>query len=57
MQVLSCCIDQNIQKYENIIFMEDYNAEITETSMQELWIIFSKKYGEKKNKMFQKSCK
>ena len=35
MQVLSCCIDQNIQKYENILFMEDYNAEITETSMQE----------------------
>ena len=34
MQVLLCCIDQNIQKYENIL-MGDYNAEVTETSMQE----------------------
>ena len=29
-RVLSCCLDQNIQKYENIILMGDYNAEITE---------------------------
>ena len=34
MRVLSCCLDQNIQKYENIILMGDYNAEVTETSMQ-----------------------
>ena len=31
--VLSCWIDQNIQKYDNIILMGDYNAEVTETSM------------------------
>ena len=30
MRVLLCCLDQNIQKYENIILMGDYNAEITE---------------------------
>ena len=35
MRVLSCCLDQNIQKYENIILMGDYNAEITNASMQE----------------------
>ena len=34
-RVLSCCLDQNIQKYENIILMGDYNAEITNASMQE----------------------
>ena len=31
--VLSCCLDQNIQKYENIILMGNYNAEITNASM------------------------
>ena len=34
-RVLLCCLDQNIQKYENIILMGDYNAEITNASMQE----------------------
>ena len=34
MRLLSCCIDQNIQKYESIILMGDYNAEVTETNMQ-----------------------
>ena len=34
-RVLSCCLDQNIQKYENIILMGYYNAEITNASMQE----------------------
>ena len=33
--VILCCLDQNIQKYENIILMGDYNAEITNASMQE----------------------
>ena len=32
-RILSCCTDQNIQKYENIVLMGDYNAEVTETSM------------------------
>ena len=31
----SSCLDQNIEKYENIILMGDYNAEITNASMQE----------------------
>ena len=31
-RVLPCCIDQNIQIYENT---GDYNTEVTETSMQE----------------------
>ena len=35
MWIPSCCLDQNIQKYKSIILMEDYNAEVTETSMQE----------------------
>ena len=35
-RVLSFCIDQNIQKYENVILIGDYIAEVTETSMQEL---------------------
>ena len=35
MRVLSCCLDRNIQKLENIILMGDYNAEIIEASMQE----------------------
>ena len=35
MRVLSCCLDQNIQKYDNIILMGDHNAEITNASMQE----------------------
>ena len=35
MRILSCCIDQNIQKYENIILIGDYNVEVTEASMQE----------------------
>ena len=34
-RVLSCCLDQNIQKYENIVLMGDCNAEITNASMQE----------------------
>ena len=33
-QLLSCYIDQNIQKYENIL-KGDYNSEVTEASMQE----------------------
>ena len=39
-RVLSCCLDQNFQKYENIILMGDYNAEITNATMQE----FSESY-------------
>ena len=35
MWIPSCCLDQNIQKCKSIILMEDYNAEVTETSMQE----------------------
>ena len=35
MRIFSCCLDPNIQKYESIILMGDYNAEVTETSMQE----------------------
>ena len=35
MPVLSYCLDQNIEKYENIILMGDCNSEVTETSMQE----------------------
>ena len=35
MRVLPCCLNQNIQKYGNIILMRDYNAEITNASMQE----------------------
>ena len=35
MRVLSRCLDQNIQKYENTILMGDYNAEITNVNMQE----------------------
>ena len=34
-RVLSCCIDQNTGKYENIILVGDFNAEVTETSMQQ----------------------
>ena len=29
------CLDQNIQKYESIILMGVYNAEVPEASMQE----------------------
>ena len=36
MRLLFYCIYQNIQKYENIISMWDYNAKITETSTQEV---------------------
>ena len=32
-RILSCCINRNIQKYETIILMRDYNAEVTETSL------------------------
>ena len=54
MQVLSCCLNQNIQKYENIILTRDHNAEFTETSMQEFCeSYFFRKYGE--TNMFQKS--
>ena len=35
MRVLSCCLNQIIQKYENIILMVDYNTEITNATMQE----------------------
>ena len=34
MRAISCCLDQNIQKYD-IILMGDYNAETTNASMQE----------------------
>ena len=33
-RVLSCCTDQIIQKYQNMILMGDYNAKVTEISMQ-----------------------
>ena len=39
-RVVSCCLDQNFQKNENIILMGDYNAEITNATMQE----FSESY-------------
>ena len=35
MRVLSCWLDQNIQKYENIILVGDFDAEVFETSMQQ----------------------
>ena len=38
-RVVSCCLDQNFQKYENIILMGDYNAEIINASMQELYFL------------------
>ena len=34
-RVLSCCLDQIIQKYENLNLMGNYNAEITNASIQE----------------------
>ena len=34
MRAILCCLDQNIQKYD-IILMRDYNAEITNATMQE----------------------
>ena len=57
MRVLSCCLDQNIQKYANIILMGDYNSEVTEASMEEFCeSYFFRKYSEKTN-VFQKSSK
>ena len=44
-QLLSCYIDQNIQKYENIL-KGDYNSEVTEASIQE----FCKSYFLKNEK-------
>ena len=35
MHVLSCCLDQNIQKYENFNLMGDCNAKVTAASTQE----------------------
>ena len=56
-RVLSSCIDQSIQKYENMILLGDYNAEVTETKMQEFCESYFLKNMMKKINMFQKSCK
>ena len=55
-RVLSCCINQNIQKYENSILMRDYNAEVTKTNMQEFCESYFLQTMVKKT-TFQKSCK
>ena len=56
-RVLSRCLNQNIQKYENIILMGDYNAEINNASMQEFCESYFLENMVKKTNMFQKSCK
>ena len=50
MRVHSCCLDQDIQKSENIILMGDYNAKVTEACMQEFCESYNfRKHGEKTN--------
>ena len=50
-------MDQNIQKYENIILMGDYNAEITNASMQEFWESHSLENMVKKPTCFKNPAK
>ena len=40
MWILFRCINQNIQKFENIILMGIYNAEVTKTSMLEFCVLY-----------------
>ena len=56
-RVLSCCIDQNIHEYENIILMGDYCAEVTQTSMQEFYESYFLENMVKKSTCFKNPAK